>query len=158
MLCTDRRYGRFSWGLDWDVSRCSRKFYAATADVRKRKFHCAPCDPRVECRRVGALGNRVFPLGIGFHFHCALHEPCGGTQGVVRQRLYSIESSGAELAAAVSRSAPRTGSPTLLRIDAEQCCTTRISSVMRSCFRRPRVYGPVEAVLADLPQTKENDN
>jgi hypothetical protein len=158
MLCTDRRYGRFSWGLDWDVSRCSRKFYAATADVRKRKFHRAPCDPRVECRRVGALGNRVIPLDIGFHFHRALHEPCGGTQGVVRQRLYSIESSGAELAAAGSRSAPRTGSPTLLRIDAEQCSTRRISSVMTSSFHSPRVHCPVEAVFADLPQRNENDN
>jgi hypothetical protein len=48
MLCTDSRHGLFFWGLDWDVSRCSRNFYAATADGRKRKFRLA-CDPRSEC-------------------------------------------------------------------------------------------------------------
>jgi hypothetical protein len=56
-----------------------------------------------------------------------------------------------------SGSSPSTGSPTLLRIDAERCCTTRISSVMTSCFHRPRVHCPVEAVLPDLPQRNEDD-
>jgi hypothetical protein len=55
----------FFLGLHWDVSRCSRKFYAATADSRKRKFRLA-CDPRVECRRLGVPDNRVFALGIVF--------------------------------------------------------------------------------------------
>lgn len=99
MPCTGTTRGRFFWGLDSAACPCSRKFCVAIVDVRKRKFQCVPCDPRVECRRAGALSNRVFPLDIGFHFHCALHEPCGGTQGVVPQRLYCIESNGAELAA-----------------------------------------------------------
>jgi hypothetical protein len=66
MLCTDSRHGRFFWGLDWYASRCSRKFCAAIADVRKRKFHRWPYDPPAECRRVGTLGNRVFALDIVF--------------------------------------------------------------------------------------------
>ena len=62
MLCTDRRHGRFFWGLDWDASRCSRKFCVAIADDRKRKFHRGPCDPRVECMPVRVRCPRVFYL------------------------------------------------------------------------------------------------
>jgi len=57
MLCTDSRHGRFFGGLDWDwdVSRCRRKFYAATADGRKRKFRLA-CDPPAEGGRAQGYG------------------------------------------------------------------------------------------------------
>ena len=57
MLCTDSRQGRSFWGLDWDwdVCRCSRNFYAATADGRKRKFRLA-CDPRTESMRALVYG------------------------------------------------------------------------------------------------------
>jgi hypothetical protein len=49
MLCTGTKRGQFFWGLDWTACPCSHKFCVAIADVRKRTFHCAPCNPRVEC-------------------------------------------------------------------------------------------------------------
>jgi hypothetical protein len=66
MLCTGTKRGRFFWGLDWTACPCIHKFCVAIADVRKRTFHCAPCDPRAECMRVGVGGNRVFALDIVF--------------------------------------------------------------------------------------------
>jgi len=50
--CTDTKRGLFFWGLDGAASRCNRRFYAATADGRTRKFRRAPCDPRAECDAV----------------------------------------------------------------------------------------------------------
>jgi hypothetical protein len=52
MLCTDTKRGRFFLGLDGAASRCSHRFYAATADVRTRKCRRGPCDPRAECDAV----------------------------------------------------------------------------------------------------------
>ena len=60
MLCTDRRHGRFFWGLGWDARRCSRKFCAATADARKRTFQRGPCNPRAKHMRARVRCNRVF--------------------------------------------------------------------------------------------------
>jgi hypothetical protein len=51
MLCTGTKRAQFFWGLGLVACPCSRKFCVAIADVRKRTFHCAPCDPRVECTR-----------------------------------------------------------------------------------------------------------
>jgi hypothetical protein len=42
MLCTDTKRDRFFSGLDGIASRCSRRFCAATVDVRTRRFRRAP--------------------------------------------------------------------------------------------------------------------
>ena len=62
MLCTGTKQGQFFWGLGSVACPCNRKFCVAIADVRKRTFHCAPCDPRVECMRVRVRRKQVFHL------------------------------------------------------------------------------------------------
>jgi hypothetical protein len=68
MLCTGTKRGQFFWGLGSVACPCSRKFCVAIADVRKRTFHCAPCDPRVECTRECDLCS-----AFGFLYYRARH-------------------------------------------------------------------------------------
>jgi hypothetical protein len=68
MLCTGTKRGQFFWGLGSVACPCSRKFCVAIADGRKRTFHCAPCDPRVECTRECDLCS-----AFGFLYYRARH-------------------------------------------------------------------------------------
>ena len=86
-------------------TRCSRTFGAATADVRRRKLHRGPCDPRNECPARRGRGQSGILLTFAFVQKLARQSSqiAAGTEGAVQQRLHHIDSSELELVA--------TGSP-----------------------------------------------